>query len=101
MNDLLPVVAEARRRRILQLIWDRELSAGEIAEHLPVSFAAVSQHLGKLRAAGLVEVRKEGRRRFYRARKRDMGTLAVYLESMWREKLVDLKRIAEEREGRK
>ena len=100
MNDLLPVVAEARRRRILQLIWDRELSAGEIAEHLPVSFAAVSQHLAKLREAGLVHVRKEGRHRYYRARKGHMGTLAVYLESMWSEKLVDLKRIAEEKEAR-
>ncbi|MDH3222155.1 MAG: metalloregulator ArsR/SmtB family transcription factor [Gemmatimonadota bacterium] len=100
MTDPLAVVAEPRRRQILQLIWDRELSAGEIAEALPVSFAAVSQHLAKLRTAGLVEMRPEGRHRYYRARRRSMGTLAVYLESMWREKLVDLKRLAEAEEGR-
>lgn len=100
MDDPLAVVAEARRRQILQLVWDRELSAGEIADRMPVSFAAVSQHLGKLLAAGLVEVRQEGRHRYYRARKGHMGTLGVYLESMWRDKLAELKRMAEAREGR-
>jgi DNA-binding transcriptional ArsR family regulator len=91
----LSVVAEPRRQEILQLIWDRELSAGEIADRVPVSFAAVSQHLAKLRAAGLVDVRKEGRYRYYRARKADFGTLRIYLESMWKDRLTDLKRRAE------
>lgn len=101
MNDLT-VVAEPRRQRILQLVWDEELAAGEIAEQLPISFPAVSQHLAKLREAGLVSVRREGRRRYYRARKDDMGTLAVWLEQMWREKLDRLARMAEaaEEEGR-
>ena len=98
MNDKLSVVAEARRQQILQLVWDEELGAGEIADRLPISFSAVSQHLAKLREAGLVSVRREGRRRIYRARKSDMGTLAVYLESMWRSKLVDLKAMAERTE---
>jgi len=94
MNDLT-VVAEPRRQRILQLIWDEERAAGEIADLLPVSFPAVSQHLAKLREAGLVSVRRDGRRRYYRARKEDMGTLAVWLEQMWREKLDRLVRMAE------
>ena len=100
MADTLSHVADARRQQILQLIWDRELSAGEIAAALPVSFAAVSQHLRKLLRAGLVEVRPEGRRRYYKAKKGDMGTLAVYLESMWREKLSDLRTLAEATERR-
>jgi len=91
----LTVIAEPRRQEILQLIWDRELSAGEIAERVPVSFAAVSQHLGKLRAAGLVSVRKDGRFRYYQASKSDFGTLRIYLEGMWRDRLHDLKRRAE------
>ena len=95
MPQALNVVAQPRRQQILQLIWDRELSAGEIAAQLPVSFAAVSQHLGKLREAGLVTVRKEGRRRYYRARKGTFGTLAIYLESMWKDRLAELKRQAE------
>ena len=74
---------EPRRLQILEIIWDRELSVNEIASHLPVSVAAVSQHLAKLRAAGLVSVRAEGRRRIYRATKAAMGALAVVLESSW------------------
>ena len=98
MNDQLSTVAEARRQQILQIIWTEERSAGEIAERVPVSFSAVSQHLAKLKAAGLVSVRRDGRHRYYRANRGDMGTLAIYLESMWRERLVDLKTIAEEAE---
>lgn len=98
MADPLSIVADPRRQQILQLIWDQEKSAGEIAALLPVSFAATSQHLGKLLAAGLVRLRKDGRHRYYRARKTDMGTLAIYLEGMWTEKLRDLKSLAEARE---
>jgi DNA-binding transcriptional ArsR family regulator len=96
MVEPLQVVSEPRRQQILQLIWDHELRAGEIAARLPVSFAAVSQHLSRLRAAGLVEVRQEGRERHYRARKQTFGTLAAYLENMWKDRLLELKRLAEE-----
>ena len=86
---------EPRRLQILEFIWDRERSVSEIASLLPVSVAAVSQHLSKLRAAGLVSVRVEGRRRFYRATKADMGTLAVVLESFWTDRLGALRLLAE------
>ncbi|MGI9628579.1 MAG: ArsR/SmtB family transcription factor [Longimicrobiales bacterium] len=99
MEEPLSVVAEPRRREILHLVWEEERSAGEIAAQLPVSFSAVSQHLAKLREAGLVAVRKDGRRRLYRARKGHMGTLGIYLESMWRDKLQDLKTLAERKEA--
>ena len=98
MSSALALVSNARRQRILQLIWDRERTAGEIADALPVSFAAVSQHLAKLRAAGLVSVRRDGRYRYYRARKREMGTLAIYLESMWTQNLDRLADLAEAKE---
>ena len=86
---------EPRRLQILELIWDREQSVNEIASRLPVSVAAVSQHLAKLRAAGLVSVRAEGRQRFYRATKADMGALAVVLESFWKDRLHALQQLAE------
>ena len=63
-----------------------------------MSVAAVSQHLAKLRAAGLVSMRAEGRRRFYRATKADMGALAVVLESFWSERLDALAALARETE---
>jgi DNA-binding transcriptional ArsR family regulator len=99
MNEPLRVVSEPRRQQILQLIWDQERSAGEIAAAVPVSFSAVSQHLARLREAGLVSVRRDGRHRYYRAQKGAMGTLAIYLEGMWEDRLVALKRLAESAEA--
>ena len=86
---------EPRRLQILELIWDHERSVNDITSRLPVSVAAISQHLAKLRAAGLVSVRAEGQKRFYRATKEDMGALALVLESFWKDRLLALKRLAE------
>jgi DNA-binding transcriptional ArsR family regulator len=85
--DGLQVVAEPRRRAILQLVWSRELAAGEIAAHFDVSFPAVSQHLGVLRDAGFVSVRREGRTRLYRADRKALGPLRPMLEKIWTERL--------------
>src|SRR5215203_7454334 len=56
------------RRQILSLVRDGELSAGEIATHFEVTRPAVSQHLTVLKEAGLVDERRNGTRRLYRAR---------------------------------
>jgi DNA-binding transcriptional ArsR family regulator len=96
--DAVRVIAEPRRRRILQLIWDQELAAGDIAAQFDVSFGAVSQHLQVLRDAGLVLFRKEGTKRYYRANRDGMGPLAGYLESMWSANLDALAVLAERAE---
>lgn len=93
--DTLQVVVEPRRREILRLLWDRELSVGEVASRFPVSFAAVSLHLGVLREAGLVTVRPDGKRRLYRANRDALGWLAPMLETMWRQDLDRLAAVAE------
>lgn len=81
--DLLQIVAEPRRREILALVWDDELSAGDIASRSSVTFGAISQHLHVLRKVGLVSVRQEGNRRFYLAEKDRLGPLRPVLEAMW------------------
>jgi DNA-binding transcriptional ArsR family regulator len=81
--DPLQAIAEPNRRRILGLVWDRELSASEIADRFESTFGAVSQHLAILREASLVTMRKEGNRRFYQADR-------TALEEMWREALRSL-----------
>jgi DNA-binding transcriptional ArsR family regulator len=81
--DGLQVVSDGTRREILRLVWDRERSAGDIADRFPLTFGAVSQHLGVLRNAGFVTVRPAGNRRFYRADRAALGPLAQMLESMW------------------
>ncbi|MFG2868835.1 ArsR/SmtB family transcription factor [Streptomyces zaomyceticus] len=96
--DAVQVIAEPRRREILRLIWDDELSAGDIAARFEVTFGAVSQHLKVLRDTGLVTLRKDGTKRFYRADREALGPLADYLRAMWGTKLDTLARLAEEAE---
>jgi DNA-binding transcriptional ArsR family regulator len=85
--DALQVVSEPHRREILRLVWDGELSAGDIAARFDLTFGAVSQHLGVLRDAGFVRTRREGNRRFYLADRARLGPLALALEAMWTETL--------------
>lgn len=84
------MVAQPRRREILRLLWDAELSAGAIAEHVDITFGGVSQHLAVLRDAGYVTVRRAGTRRYYRVDKEGLGPLRPALESMWARTLDDL-----------
>jgi DNA-binding transcriptional ArsR family regulator len=93
--DLLQAVAQPRRREILRLVWDRELSAGQIAARFDVTFAAVSQHLAVLRDARLVSVREDGRRRLYRADRAALSDLRPTLEKMWSSQLDRLADLAE------
>ena len=93
--DAWQIVAEPRRRAILRLVWDRELSAGQIAERFDISFGAVSQHLGVLRDAGYVSVRRDGNRRYYTADKVALGPLRSALQAMWADTLDDLARAVE------
>jgi DNA-binding transcriptional ArsR family regulator len=81
--DGLQVISEPRRREILRLVWDDELASGDIAARFDLTFGAVSQHLGVLRDAGFVRVRRDGNRRLYRADRAALGPLATALESMW------------------
>lgn len=96
--DSLQVIAEPRRRAILRLVWDAEVPAGEIAAQFDVSFAAVSQHLGVLRQAGLVTVRRDGTRRLYRADRAALGRLGQVLEQLWSAQLDELTELAEAEE---
>jgi DNA-binding transcriptional ArsR family regulator len=93
--EALRVVAAPQRLRILELVWDRELSAGEIAAQFDVSWSAVSQHLTVLRTAGFVRERREGTSRFYRADPVALGSLREVVEEHWRAGLGRLKDLAE------
>ena len=96
--DPVRAVSEPRRREILRLIWDAERPASEIAAHFDVTFGAVSQHLGVLQQAGLVSVRRDGTRRFYRANRSALRPFASMLQSMWAAELDRLALLAEEAE---
>jgi DNA-binding transcriptional ArsR family regulator len=101
MEAALKAISAPRRRRILSLVRDEELSAGEIAAHFDISRPAVSQHLTVLREAGLVEERRNGTRRLYRARPEGLAELKAFLDGFWDDRLEALKREAEREERRK
>ena len=101
MQTAIQALAEPRRREILELIRDGELTSGEIASGFDVSRPAISQHLGVLKEAGLVSERREGTRRFYRARPEGLAELREFLEGFWTFSLEQLKKEAQEEERRK
>jgi DNA-binding transcriptional ArsR family regulator len=101
METALKAIAAPRRRQILTLVRDGELSAGEIASHFEVTRPAVSQDLTLLKEAGLVSERRNGTRRLYQARPEGMVELRAFLEEFWAPRLDALKREAEREEREK
>lgn len=98
--DPLQLVAEPRRRAILRLVWEDERAVGELVDTLDLSYAGVSQHLSLLRDAGFVTVRRDGKRRLYRADHEQLGPLKEFLETFWTSRVDRLARLAEKAEGR-
>jgi DNA-binding transcriptional ArsR family regulator len=96
VQTVFAAISNTRRREILRLVWDRELSAGEIASRFDVTWPAVSQSLRVLRRAGLVTERRDANRRFYRADPARLGPLRAALEQMWAEDLANLQRVMKE-----
>ncbi len=96
MNSAIQAIAEPRRREILLLVRDAELSVGEIASHFEVSRPAISQHLRVLRDAGLVTQRKAGTRRLYQVRPEGLEEVRAYLDQFWADHLLRLKKAAEQ-----
>jgi DNA-binding transcriptional ArsR family regulator len=95
MEEALRALADPGRRRILTLVRSEERAAGEIAAELPITWPAVSQHLRVLKSAGLVSERREGTRRYYRARPEGLDDVRAFLDGFWDDKLQRLKREVE------
>jgi DNA-binding transcriptional ArsR family regulator len=91
----LRAVASPRRRRILRLVWNDELSSGEIASHFDISWPAISQNLRVLTDAGLVKCRHAGTTRYYRADRQRARPLTAVLKAMWESDLDRLAGLAE------
>jgi DNA-binding transcriptional ArsR family regulator len=100
-DAVLRAIAEPSRRAILRLVWDQERAAGEIATHFAISRPAVSKHLRVLREAELVEERRQGTQRLYRARPERLAEARRVLESFWDDGLAAIKQSAEHDAQRK
>lgn len=89
------VLAEPNRRRILDLLRERERAVNELLQELPIAQPTVSKHLKLLRQAGLVSVRQDAQRRLYRLRATPLAEVDEWLEPYrehWRNRLDRLER---------
>ncbi|MDB5967998.1 MAG: MarR family transcriptional regulator [Hydrocarboniphaga sp.] len=78
IDALFAALADPTRRSLFETLAREPGSVGELAARLPVTRAAVSQHLKQLLGAGLVEVEAQGRRRLYRVRREGLDALSSY-----------------------
>ena len=88
-QSALSALADPTRRAILELLRDGPLTVGELADEMPVSRPAVSQHLAVLRNAQLVSEERMGTRRLYSANAEGLAALRAYLEDVWGQVLAD------------
>ncbi len=95
MTSVMQIVADPMRREILRHIWEAELPVNALVEAFDVSQPAISFHLRVLRENGLVSVRQEGNRRFYRAVPEALGELRTFMDAYWKDRLALLKDAAE------
>lgn len=98
IDNAFRALADPTRRRIVQLVAERGMSAGEIASHFDITRPAVSQHLTVLRNTHLVVEHRVGRTRIYQTNPETVDEVVHHLQSFWSDRLSELKRAAEREE---
>ncbi|WP_426513712.1 ArsR/SmtB family transcription factor [Dactylosporangium sp. McL0621] len=94
-DAVLRALADPHRRQILRLVQHTELAAGQIAAAFPLTQQAVSQHIGVLKQAGLLNERRDGVRRLYTLRQEALEPVHRVLSEFWPDALSRLKKAVE------
>ena len=94
-------LGDATRRAIFELLAEGPRPVGELAEQLPVTRPAVSQHLKVLKRAGLVTDSQHGTRRLYQLDPDGVGALRAYFDRFWNQALAAFKQAVERKEEEK
>ncbi|MEL6571960.1 MAG: metalloregulator ArsR/SmtB family transcription factor [Pseudomonadota bacterium] len=97
----IAALADPTRRLVLEALKAGPKPVGTLADGLPVSRPAVSQHLKVLSDAGLLTVETQGTRRLYAIDPHGADALRAYLDSMWDDALAAYTRKAREKAKRK
>ncbi len=97
--DALAALADPTRRAVFERLADGPKSVGQVAEGLPVSRPAVSQHLRVLKEAGLVTDRAVGTRRLYQLDPTGLDALRTWLDGFWDQTLAAFAAAAEDDGG--
>ena len=96
-HDPLGALGDSTRRAVFELVAARPRPVGELADALPVSRPAVSQHLRILKDARLVVDVHDGTKRIYQLDPRGLGELVTYLNTFWGVALASFKQVVEQR----
>ena len=91
MTNGMDALGDPTRRAIFERLGAGPRAVGELADELPVSRPAVSQHLKVLKDAGLVVDRAEGTRRIYQLDPQGVGALRAYFDAFWLQALTAFK----------
>jgi DNA-binding transcriptional ArsR family regulator len=91
----LGILGDPTRRAIFELLARRPCSVGELAEQLPITRQAVSQHLGVLKQGGLVVATPDGTRRIYRLNPDGVAAYQAYFQRIWDNVLVAFRKAAD------
>jgi DNA-binding transcriptional ArsR family regulator len=94
--DGFAALGDPTRRAVFERLARRPRAVGELAEGLPISRPAVSQHLKVLESAGLVTHERRGARRIYRIDPGGIEAMRAYLDRFWDQALAAFKRAAEQ-----
>lgn len=92
----LGLLGDPSRRAIFEMLARRPASVQELADDLPISRPAVSQHLRVLKDGGLVTSAAEGNRRIYRLDPQGVAALRSWLNGVWEHALADFHKFAEQ-----
>lgn len=95
-DGAIGLLGDPNRRAIFELLARRPSAVGEIADQLPISRPAVSQHLRVLKDGGLVVSRAEGNRRVYRLDPHGVAALRSWLDGVWEHALAGFGKVAEQ-----
>jgi len=94
----MQALGDPTRRAVFEQLRSGPRSVGELANGLPVSRPAVSQHLRVLKGAGLVRDEQQGTRRLYRIERDGLEELRAWFDSFWDTALAEFKAAAEREE---
>ncbi|MEV3966049.1 metalloregulator ArsR/SmtB family transcription factor [Nocardia sp. NPDC050193] len=89
------ILGDPMRREIFERVARRPASVGELADQLPITRQAVSQHLRVLRDGGLVTSHAEGTRRIYRIDPEGLAGIRAYFQRIWDESLTAFQKAAD------
>jgi DNA-binding transcriptional ArsR family regulator len=95
---MLDAFAEPNRRTIVEMLVDRPAAVSDLAEQLPITRSAVSQHLQVLKSVGLVSSHADGTRRIYTVDPDALALIRAYFDAFWNRSLAAFRAAAEHQE---